>query len=51
MKDLAGIICIVGVVVLPVLLMWLHNRRKINETNQRVALSDCSVSVSWFMDY
>ena len=38
MKDLAGIICIVGVVVLPVLLMWLHNRRKINETNQRTQI-------------
>ena len=38
MKDLAGIICIVGVIVLPVLLMWLHNRRKINETNQRTQI-------------
>jgi hypothetical protein len=38
MKDLAGIICIVGVIALPVLLMWLHNRRKINETNQRAQI-------------
>ena len=38
MNDLAGIICIVGVIVLPVLLMWLHNRRKINETNQRTQI-------------
>ena len=38
MKELAGIICIVGAVALPVLLLWLHNRRKINETNQRTQI-------------
>ena len=38
MKELAAIICIVGAVALPVLLMWLHNRRKINETNQRTQI-------------
>ena len=38
MKELAAIICIVGAVALPVLLMWLHNRRKINETNQRAQI-------------
>ena len=38
MKELAAIICIVGVIALPVLLMWLHNRRKINETNQRTQI-------------
>ena len=38
MKDLVAIIFIVGLVVLPILIVWLNNRRKINETNQRTQI-------------
>lgn len=38
MKELLGIIFIVCAVALPILIVWLNNRRKINETNQRTQI-------------
>ena len=37
-NDLVGIIFIVCAVVLPIFIVWLNNRRKINETNQRTQI-------------
>ena len=32
------IFCILGAVALPTLIVWLNNRRRINETNQRTQI-------------
>lgn len=38
METIVKIILIVGVVVLPILIVWLNNRKKINETNQQAQI-------------
>ena len=38
MESIVKIIAIICTVVLPVLIVWLNNRKKINETNQRTQI-------------
>ena len=38
MESIVKIILIIGVIALPVLIVWLNNRKKINEANQRTQI-------------
>ena len=38
MESIVKIILIIGVIALPVLIVWLKNRKKINEANQRTQI-------------
>ena len=38
MESIVKIIFIIAIVVLPVLIVWLNNRKKINEANQRTQI-------------
>ena len=38
MESIVKIIFIIAIVVLPVLIVWLNNRKKISEANQRTQI-------------